>query len=428
MPACKMGLIWPNASDGMGMLASLSRNECALTALQNHQNISNRPATGEGIAVGYSYCEVSKDCGCLAGSDFCMIWTSLGPPGSQICGEPDPCFCSDYVENLVNFNDSSPNGSSPEPAPPPLPVPTPAGCGATFSCDVAKGTCSPANGTHPGGGNYSSQSSCAAACKRRPPPPPAPPPPPPLAADPCIRFGHTIPVATLVTATMVQEDDPEDSYTWTDYKFGQFSDWVNVFKAGKGTLTVWESVDGKKGAQLYQLSGIPLTPGPSVLVLKVAQDQAFNGTGGQVFWPPREPDNVEMIAASYVQPGTGGKIRLMNLAPDTKDAGMALPGGKSLASNVAFSLGSAWAAAPAGTSSTFEFTDDDDTPPKAIGSVTATLPPAPLGMTNYLIGMQTASGPFAKFKIQAVALVDAPEGGVCKPKGGGPTVQSRPPQ
>ena len=45
-------------------------------------------------------------------------------------------------------------------------------------------------------------------------------------------------------------------------------------------------------------------------MLKVAQDQAFNnsGAGPKVFWPPREPDNVEMIAASYVQPGTGGKV------------------------------------------------------------------------------------------------------------------------
>ena len=122
------------------------------------------------------------------------------------------------------------------------------------------------------------------------------------------------------------------------------------------------------------------------------------------------------------------KIRLMNLAPDTKDAGMALQGGKSLASKVAFSLGSAWAEAPAGISSAFDFTDDDDAPPKPIGSVTATLPPAPLGMTNYLLGMQNATGAFASFKIQAVALVDAPEGGVCKPKGGGPTIFSQPSQ
>ena len=38
------------------------------------------------------------------------------------------------------------------------------------------------------------------------------------------------------------------------------ADWVNVFKAGKGTVTVWESVGGTKGALLYKLTGIPLTP------------------------------------------------------------------------------------------------------------------------------------------------------------------------
>ena len=35
---------------------------------------------------------------------------------------------------------------------------------------------------------------------------------------------------------------------------------MNVFKAGRGTVTVWESSGGQKGAQLYKLSGIPLTP------------------------------------------------------------------------------------------------------------------------------------------------------------------------
>eukprot|EP01052_Picozoa_sp_SAG31_P068828 SAG31_NODE_27639_length_422_cov_2.083591_1_plen_35_part_10 len=35
---------------------------------------------------------------------------------------------------------------------------------------------------------------------------------------------------------MVQQGgDANDTYTWENYKFGQFSDWVNVFKAGKGT-------------------------------------------------------------------------------------------------------------------------------------------------------------------------------------------------
>eukprot|EP01052_Picozoa_sp_SAG31_P045730 SAG31_NODE_8472_length_1445_cov_0.879643_2_plen_153_part_00 len=147
-----------------------------------------------------------------------------------------------------------------------------------------------------------------------------------------------------------------------------------------------------------------------------------------------------MIAASYVQPGTGGKvitpphphrvapwsllltwtcwvkIRLMNLAPDTKAAGMQTAGnsgGGVLASNIAFSLGSKWGSAAASTPLTFDFTDDSDSPPKSIGSVPATLPEAPLGMTAYLLGMQNNT---SGFKIQAVALVDAPEGGVCKPK------------
>ena len=44
-------------------------------------------------------------------------------------------------------------------------------------------------------------------------------------------------------------------------------------------------------------------------------------------------------------------------------------GGKSLATNVAFSLGSSWAGAAAGVSNTFDFSDDTATPPKPIGQV-----------------------------------------------------------
>lgn len=54
-------------------------------------------------------------------------------------------------------------------------------------------------------------------------------------------------------------------------------------------------------------------------------------------------------------------------------------GSKVLESNVAFSLGSKWADVEAGTTMTFGFTDDDDSPLKSIGGVAATLPPAPLG-------------------------------------------------
>ena len=41
--------------------------------------------------------------------------------------------------------------------------------------------------------------------------------------------------------------------------------WVNVFKPGKGTITIWENVGGTRGQQIYQLKGIPLTPGAIVM-------------------------------------------------------------------------------------------------------------------------------------------------------------------
>ena len=55
-----------------------------------------RRATWQCDVMAYSYCEVSKDCGCLAGNDYCLLWSSIAPNGtdpSQLCA-PDPCFCS----------------------------------------------------------------------------------------------------------------------------------------------------------------------------------------------------------------------------------------------------------------------------------------------------------------------------------------------
>jgi|EP01047_Picozoa_sp_COSAG01_P069680 hypothetical protein len=40
-----------------------------------------------------------------------------------------------------------------------------------------------------------------------------PPPPPPLSTNPCIRFGHTIPVDDHVDAEIVQEEDPTITHT-----------------------------------------------------------------------------------------------------------------------------------------------------------------------------------------------------------------------
>ena len=56
---------------------------------------------------------------------------------------------------------------------------------------------------------------------------------------------------------------------------GDFSDWVNVFKPGTGTITIWENTGGVRGAQIYTLKGIPLTPGPLVAVIKVAASVSF---------------------------------------------------------------------------------------------------------------------------------------------------------
>lgn len=228
----------------------------------------------------------------------------------------------------------------------------------------------------------------------------------------------------------------------SNFKFSDFSDWVNVFKPGTGTITIWENVNGKRGDQLYKLSKIPLTPGPLVVVIKVAQSQAFNASGPEPFWPPRVPDNVETIAASYVQPGTGGKVRLFNLSPDTKAAGMSITSGtaKTLAKNVQYSLGSDWLPVPA-TSETYSFSDSLTN--KVLATRVETPPPNPLvgyvakaprktsteshvperftyrcvlhwlqGFSNILIGLQKSTGVTG---LQVIPLVDAPEGGVCKP-------------
>ena len=85
--------------------------------------------------------------------------------------------------------------------------------------------------------------------------------------------------------TIVQDENPTITHTWTNFKFGDFSDWVNVFKPGKGTITIYENTGeppryrrhlgcillkmpaislltgGTRGKSLYQLKGIPLTPG-----------------------------------------------------------------------------------------------------------------------------------------------------------------------
>lgn len=63
----------------------------------------------------------------------------------------------------------------------------------------------------------------------------------------------------------------------------------------QGTITIWENVGGKRGKQLFLLSGIPLTPGPLLVVVKVAS--SLTGQPDK-YWPPTLADSIETIAAS----------------------------------------------------------------------------------------------------------------------------------
>ena len=185
---------------------------------------------------------------------------------------------------------------------------------------------------------------------------------------------------------------------------------VNVFRPGTGTVTIWENIGGARSAQpLYTLKGIPLTPGPLLVVIKVASSQVANATG---FWPPALPDSIETVAASYVQSDSFSKVRLLNLSPSTQSAGMTCTanGTAELVSGVAYSLGSSWVRVPT-AAATFGFVDDKT---KTVIVTTRLTPGAPpIGNTLVLIGMQGA--PVDQFKLQAVALADAPEGGTCHP-------------
>ena len=98
-------------------------------------------------------------------------------------------------------------------------------------------------------------------------------------------------------------------------------------------------------------------------------------------------------------------------------------GTAALAHNVAFSLGSDWYDVPT-ASETFSFLDDLTS--KTLATINHTPPAAPLGFTNMLLGLQQPQRArqgggsdvrAAEFGIKVVPLVDAPEGGICKPTG-----------
>eukprot|EP01043_Picozoa_sp_COSAG02_P052918 COSAG02_NODE_5774_length_4048_cov_1.961509_3_plen_243_part_00 len=56
---------------------------------------------------------------------------------------------------------------------------------------------------------------CTKTCTKVPPPPP----PPPLSKNPCIRFGHAVPVAHHVDVQITQVGPPAINHTWTNFKF-----------------------------------------------------------------------------------------------------------------------------------------------------------------------------------------------------------------
>lgn len=178
---------------------------------------------------------------------------------------------------------------------------------------------------------------------------------------------------------------------------------------GTGTITVWENDGGSRGAQLYSLKGIPLTPGPLVVVIKVASSTTANASA---YWPPSLPDAVETIAASYIDTDSTSKVRLFNLSPDTKAAGMSCSanGTSEIASNVAFSLGSQWVPVPT-AAATYTFSNDETDKVLATTKLTPAMPP--IGNTNMLIGLGDSGS--AEFTARVVPLVDAPEGGTCHP-------------
>ena len=80
-----------------------------------------------------------------------------------------------------------------------------------------------------------------------------------------------------------------------------------------------------------------------------------------------------------------------------------------IATGVQYSLGSKWEPVPTQVE-TFGFKDDSSA--KLLTSRQLTPAVEPIGNTAMLLGLQSSSGGFG---VQAVSLVDAPEGGVCAP-------------
>uniref|UniRef100_A0A7S1LUP3 DUF4397 domain-containing protein n=1 Tax=Neobodo designis TaxID=312471 RepID=A0A7S1LUP3_NEODS len=225
---------------------------------------------------------------------------------------------------------------------------------------------------------------------------PAPTLPPPT--KPYIRFAHALPSTNNVDAEIYQASSGR-SYTWTNFKFGQFSSWNELFEDGTGSITLWENKDGTRvEPALLANHSIPLTPGPLVVAVK-----ANLGLVNRTWWPPNQGSNIETIAASYVPPTTGSSgVRLVNLSPDTTLAELTRDG-TVLVQGIDYTLGSIWANIPVSQAT---FAAKDQTSGKTLASATTTPPNAPFVFTTFLIGSQNATGAISP---QLIPLIDAPE-------------------
>ena len=112
-----------------------------------------------------------------------------------------------------------------------------------------------------------------------------------------------------------------------------------------------------------------------MVVIKVASSQTGQPSK---YWPPTLPDSIETIAASYVQTDSTSKVRLFNLSPDTKAAGMVCSanGTAEIARNVLYSLGSSWTPVP---TASLSFGFKDDISGRTLTTRKETPPAAPLG-------------------------------------------------
>ena len=109
-----------------------------------------------------------------------------------------------------------------------------------------------------------------------------------------------------------------------------------------------------------------------------------------------------------MQSSNSSKVRLFNLAPGVKSAGMSV-GGKEIATGVAYSLGSEWVPVSSAAST---YSLKDDATGKALATRVMTPAKPPIGNTVLVVGLPGASGSYGT---QALALDDAPEGGTCHP-------------